>query len=340
MKPIKYPKTKQFRDMVKDIRNSTAFIGLDEYEEPVYNYDVKMPTLPFRGTIKLHGTNASVGFNNDQGIFYQSRNNIKKDGHFEFVNILSQYQLRPLFDKIAANWDIDFNSNTAVLYGEWAGKGIQKGVAVSKLPRRFYIFALKIKPNDGESYYIENYDDLDISEYKDIMSFITEFPVYQIDINFNMPEYHVAELLEITDKVEKLCPVGSYYGVEGIGEGVVWEHFTPTGERKVFKVKGEKHSVSNVKKLNLVDIDELKSAREFAELHVNSNRVKQAIHELGLSNPSRTNTGDIIKWVKADVLSEEQATVRENNLSMNFVVKELGNLTRDIYFKLLGDGEL
>jgi hypothetical protein len=110
--------------------------------------------------------------------------------------------------------------------------------------------------------------------------------------------------------------------VSGIGEGIVWVgHYE--GVRHVFKTKGEKHSVSKVKKIAAIDVEKVNSIREFVEYAVTENRMKQAIEELFTSQgiePAIQQMGDYLRWVMKDIAKEEADTLGENNL----VLKDVG----------------
>ena len=66
---------------------------------------------------------------------------------------------------------------------------------------------------------------------------------------------------------EKRCPAGAFFGVEGVGEGVVWRCITPGFQRPEFwfKVKGEKHSVTRVKKLAPANTQRMDSIESFLD---------------------------------------------------------------------------
>jgi hypothetical protein len=61
-----YSSIEQLRHLVKDV----AYYYKDNC---IAN---NLPTLRFTGTIKLHGTNAGIGYNNKDGVWCQSRSNI------------------------------------------------------------------------------------------------------------------------------------------------------------------------------------------------------------------------------------------------------------------------
>lgn len=64
IKCIKYPKIPQFPNIVKYIRESTHIVGVDENGKKIYDNTIPMPKIVFKGSVKLHGTNASVAYDN------------------------------------------------------------------------------------------------------------------------------------------------------------------------------------------------------------------------------------------------------------------------------------
>jgi len=56
MKMIKYPRTEQFRTVIKQVTKKARFNGYDEEaKEVIWDKDAKLPTLGFHGTTKIHG---------------------------------------------------------------------------------------------------------------------------------------------------------------------------------------------------------------------------------------------------------------------------------------------
>ncbi|MDD5651091.1 MAG: hypothetical protein PHF86_11855, partial [Candidatus Nanoarchaeia archaeon] len=203
------------------------------------------------------------------------------------------------------------------IYGEWCGQGIQKGVAISSLPKMWVLFAVKI---DDVYQDMRNYKHLKDEEHR--VFNIYQFENYELDINFNEPEIAQNKLVELTQKVEAQCPVGKYFGIEGVGEGCVWEYINDT-TRYIFKVKGEKHQNSKVKKLASIDVEEVNNIREFVEYAVTENRMKQGIDkmkELGVPYEMKS-TGTYIRWVFEDVIKEEMDTIVKNGID----VKKIGS---------------
>jgi hypothetical protein len=58
----KYGSIEQFRNIVKAVKDSTYYNGKDEEGNVLFDYTRKLPTITFTGFVKLHGTNAGIGF--------------------------------------------------------------------------------------------------------------------------------------------------------------------------------------------------------------------------------------------------------------------------------------
>lgn len=319
MRHIKFPSIEQFRNAVKDVR--------------YYYGEVSPPTITFRGTVKLHGTCAGVSYQ-DGEMWAQSRSQIvtvgaDNAGFAAFVESKADV-FRALFEAIAAKHDAA--GQIITLFGEWAGLGIQKGVAVSELPRTFYIFGLCLSPVEKPA--DPNFEPqwLDYAGYSVPSHHIRntlDFPSYELAIDFANPHLSQNQLVAITEAVEARCPVGAALGVEGVGEGVVWS--APVGSRMIrFKVKGEKHSVTKVKKLASVDVEQMESMRAFIESVVTPARIQQGVTEVcGIgAEPDIKRMGDVIRWVHADVIKEESDTMIANGLNPRNIGKPLSLLVR------------
>jgi hypothetical protein len=166
--------------------------------------------------------------------------------------------------------------------------------------------------------------------------FISQFPSYELEIDFERPEEATEKLQEITLEVEKECPVAKHFGVSGIGEGVVWQSTEDFSSTFWFKVKGEKHSVTKVKKLASVDVEKLNSVREFVEATVTENRLEQGLSvmkERGLEI-SRKTTGDYLRWVVSDILEEETDLLTKNGLCAKDVGGEISKKARVFWFEV------
>jgi hypothetical protein len=229
---------------------------------------------------------------------------------------------------------IDTKVHTVSIYGEWAGKGIQKGVGVSQLDKAFYVFGAKVSNPQDEvfnSYWI---DSSGVRNTECRIFNVEDYETYSIDVDFNMPQIAQNKFGEITEKVENECPISKAFGIDnGLGEGVVWS-VEYKGSVHRFKVKGDKHSVTRVKKLASVDVEKLKTIQEFINYSVTENRFNQAIENVfGKGDLDVKKMGDFIRWFVKDIASEEMDTMVENGLEPKDVNKHISTRVREMFFK-------
>lgn len=340
IKCIKFPKIVQFRQVVTSLNRQFSFVGLDENGDAIYDSTKTKPTLTFKGSVKLHGTNAGVSFNNKFGVWTQSRNGAfnlnEHDSHFGFTFFVKSNKevFESLFKEIAQKHDIDTSKFCITIFGEWAGKGIQKGVSISEIEKSFFIFGIKVSNPDDEdfrSYWVEHdgYSSVENRIYN-----ILDFQTFEVNIDLNMPQLVQNQLSEITQKVEDECPVAKHFGHSGVGEGVVWS-CDYEGVRHSFKVKGSKHSVSKTKQLAPVDIEKLNSIQDFVDYSVTRVRVEQGLSEVFSSKEEYDvkKTGDLLRWIINDIMSEEMDVMTGNGLTPKDVNKYISTRAREMFFK-------
>jgi len=344
-KMIKFPSIEQFRTVVTNINRHYNYVGLDENGDAIYDHTLPKPTLTFKGTVKLHGTNAAVCYNTDGGFWAQSRENIitveKDNAGFAFFAESNKDAFNKLFQKIQKETNVSYEHNTVTIYGEWCGGNIQKGVGITNLPKSFFIFGVKISPivadeeelKTNPAYWVD-YSYLKSPENK--IYNIDDYQTYSMDIDFNMPALVQNQLSELTIAVEEECPVAKAFGFSGIGEGIVWSTEVK-GIVHRFKVKGEKHSSSKVKTLAAVDVEKLEGIQKFVEYAVTESRFNQSLENTFPNNEpiDVKKMGDVIRWVVNDVLKEEMDTMVANNIEPKDVNKYISTKVREMFFKLV-----
>jgi hypothetical protein len=309
----KYSSIEQLKNVIKEVKMRHDYKGKDEAGHPIYQHTENYPAITFRGTVKLHGTNAGIVKYADGKIEYQSRERVLslEEDNANFMSEMLKIDLSFLFA------DMQFNDYCAV-YGEWCGSNIQKGVAINELPKMFVIFGVK-----ADDKWIEL--PATLHDNQNNIYNILQFPTYDIDIDFNNPESVRNEIIELTMAVETCCPVGKFFGIEGVGEGLV---FTAIDQLDLkFKSKGEKHSVTRVKKLVPIDTELMNSINEFIESAVTENRLEQGLtfFKENFIDVDAKNTGQFLGWVVRDVLKEEADTIATNNLDEKEVKKAIVN---------------
>lgn len=266
--------------------------------------------------MKLHGTNAAIVFNGSD-IAFQSRSRVltRETDNAGFMAHMVEHTdaLLSLRQEVIARHP---NAALIVIYGEWCGGNIQKGVAISGLPKMFVVFALKVDDHWEASEYL--------SSSSAAIQNIQHFPSWSLDIDFEHPEAAQNRLAELTNQVEACCPVGQALGNTGVGEDIVWRCTSDPSSEFWFKVKGEQHSVSKVKTLASVDVESITKINEFVAMAVTDVRLEQGLGIL-LTEQQKpfdmTSMGDFIRWVHNDVMKEEADTIEANG----FDPKKLGS---------------
>jgi hypothetical protein len=319
-----FPSIEQFSHVKRNVQFKAQYCGLDEAGEPIMDRTVTLPVVAYEATVKLHGTNAGIVFlkkEDGYDVYFQSRERIitpevDNNGFAKYAASLPKEHL----DIIVANFPDDWS--IVAVYGEWAGKGIQKSVAIAELPKAFYPFAAKNIVDE------ENGIWLNIREwvFPENIHNIYKFPTIKIDINFEEPEYNVVDINKNVLEVEAECPVGKHFGVSSIGEGLVFMPTDPqfNSSRYWFKAKGDKHANSHVKKLATVDIEKFESNKAFVENVLDEGRLQQGYQWL-IDNGKPTDekgTGDFIRWVFNDVLKENSLEMEASGIQE----KDLGKL--------------
>ena len=296
----KYHPIEQFRKCIKEVQRLWK--------------DHPLPTLTFTGSVKLHGTNAGVEL---PANIPQSRNQVLTEGNDSYGFYTFHKERKEIFQQIYDSLGLNL---PVVIYGEWAGKGIQKDVAISKLDRAFYIFGIKVITGEDTYYWLKDISSIPMSG-KDKIFNLSLFKKYFISIDFNYPELAQNKLQELTLQVEEECPIAKLFGISGVGEGIVWEHINDEGQMLSFKVKGEKHSSSKVKVLANVDIEKVNSVKEFVDTVLTESRLQQAWNEL--NQPTIKELGLFLKWINNDIVKEESDTLEASNLTIKDVGPDL-----------------
>lgn len=349
---ILFPSIDQFRNVITRVKRHKGADG------------ALLPTMAFQGTVKLHGTNASVCYNALRGLWFQSRNRIitPESDNCGFAEWATEREFTLLFmlKELIFNESAMLNpvGGTVTLFGEWCGKGIQKGVAISELDRMFVLFgacytpfanaqggAIENTETEERSDEVESVDEEEALDRKQWLDYsylrapesrifnILDFPTFSVIVDFNQPRLVQNFLGEITAAVEEQCPVGAHFGVVGVGEGVVWT--TPDSVHPYrFKVKGEKHSVTKVRTLANVDVEKIAGSVAFADYAVTTQRFSQALAEVVKGQViEMRQLGDVIRWVVGDVHKEETDTLETNGLVAKDVNKYISDRVKKMFIE-------
>lgn len=339
---IKFPSIDQFRTCIRAVVNKAQWDGQDENGDSKFNRNADIPKLKFRGAVKLHGTNAAIVREVDKAITYQSREReltITSDNagfalYMSARTCLIDSMIDGMINWVNPAWD-DV-PQTVVVFGEWCGGNIQKGVAINGLPKMFVIFAVKFIYSEERSVWCDIADFKHIVSKEDKIFNILQFGQFDVEIDFAKPHEIQNTLIDLTIKVEEECPAGKFFGNAGIGEGIVWTCREPEffSSKFWFKTKGEKHSASKVKVLASVDVEAIAALDDFVDMAVTETRLEQGLQNLvneQLKPFEMASMGDFIRWVFNDVVKEEMDTIVASQINPKKIGGLVANKARKWY---------
>lgn len=352
MRHIKYPSIESLRHIVKEIkskRGEPIDFTVDEEgnKKPVF---ADLPKIKFHGTVKLHGTNAGASINHLGELTWHGRNRnltIESDnyGFSVFCESRKETLKQMLSSLVEKNKDLiqsEFGDEFILtLHGEWAGEGIQKSVAISQLPKAFYLFGAKLssfKPvlleNGQEANKGIWIDFKGVSDSEKGIYNVLDYQTFEVEVDFNNPQIAAEEIERLTLQVENECPVSKVLGVSGIGEGIVW--VSDSGLK--FKSKGEKHvkaAHSTGKKTNVeLAPAELESLSKFLSHVLHEGRMEQGISEIFQDQePDIKKTGLYLNWIVADVIKEDSDLIIANGYDPEKIKKDIMTEARKWFMK-------
>ena len=336
----KFPSIEKFRHLLESIPRV---------------FSARAPTsLTFRGTVKLHGTNAGIVKWYKSGVTtIQSRNRVLASRNGEWTSLGADNagsraflmerdpdDLIKLVERALEASGRPPPSDHLAVFGELCGGNVQKHVAIAKLPKMFVVFAIQVDRRwlDLGDFAFE-FEAKATTRIYSARSFRTETVVLDVAD----PEPARLELERLTAEVDAQCPVAMQLGgVVGVGEGWVWQCLDQPGCQSIwFKTKGEAHAgpppKNKVPRAVRVasEVDPASGAEELVERHVNEALLIKGTREM----PSLLAAGDMrsltafIEWVYADVLKEEGDTMAASNISAKDVRRIVSRVAAAWYKK-------
>ena len=355
---VKFPSIEKFRHLLKSIPR--VFRAPSRAPAPA--------TLTFRGTVKLHGTNAGVVKRYPGGaLTIQSRNRViaridvdeegNASANAELVGLdnagcrafLLQRDPAGIVGRVEAALAAAGRPPPAeyvAVFGEFCGSGVQRHVAIAKLPKMFVIFAVKV---DGRWLDLGHPDFADLGsadqqrqqQIFNVMGFRTETVVLDV----GNPEPARLELERLTGEVDAQCPVAMQIGnVVGPGEGWVWQCLDIPGCQSIwFKTKGEAHAKNQKKPGKAHVAAGVERAADVAELiarHVDEALLLKGASEMGAPDRDLGSLTAFIRWVSADLVKEEADTMEESGLSELEVRKGVGRVAAAWFKARCAEGQV
>jgi len=329
MKHYAFPKIRQYHQVLRDLKMHYQYVGKDENGDPIFDSSKELPVLEFRGVVKIHGSNGAICFSPDGSFYCQSRENIIDEikdnaGFAHWVNKEGH--------KIWNNLHYSINQPDAnvvkhlVVFGEWAGGSIQKGVAMNELPKMFIIFGLKVIYEDDTTEWL---DSSLIDEMPEINVYnIARIPTYDVEVDLARPDKAIEKMVQMVEGVENECPFAKSFGVSGVGEGLVFKERGEYGFGNSYKVKGEKHARSKIKKLPTVDVVKMDNLQQAVETHIHEDRLQQIYDKIVLTEADKVpqNIGLFVRQIIEDAWIEEGDAIRASDISR----KEFGAATSKV----------
>lgn len=353
---IKFPSIEQFRNIVHNVTSRAQWVGKDANGDSVYDTSKPLPKLQFRGTVKLHGTNAAIAQDVEGTVWCQSRTNVitpqSDNAGFAMFEHLNHSMFTTMFEQARLCKQIS-GEQAIVIFGEWCGSGIQKGIGLTQLPKMFVIFGIARVDGEGEREWFTP-DEVRIvyertqdhsSAFPSNVHYIYQFPTYLVEIDFARPQDIQQLLSDLTIAVEDECPVAKQLGATPengamVGEGIVWQCVNAGYENSGywFKVKGEKHAPkSKMKTFNPVDAERVDAINDLAAQVTPEWRLEQMLQETfntlngGLLDIKRM--GDYIKAVMQDIVKEDLDIIAASGFTMKEVNGSISKIARDFMLK-------
>jgi len=297
---VPFPHIESLKHLDRNLRRSGSYAELPA-------------TLTYRGTVKLHGTNAGIRqLEPDGDLYVQSRNRMISvaSDNFGFAAFVEQ-QTRPLkglFAKLREALPLDRAGAPCTLFGEWCGCGIQKDVAVGTLPKFFAIFAVRVDETYWDLASLPDLQAVDARVYS-----VLQFGTYHLQLSSCDVMAGKAEIERATAAVCERCPAGLLLSAVGRGEGIVWQCLDRLGDAELwFKSKGEEFTVA-IAKMD-VSADLVVRAKAFAKATLTTWRLEQAEAFARDKAQGKGVIPALLQWAVSDALREEGLDLPSDDL--------------------------
>jgi hypothetical protein len=291
-------------------------------------------TVLYRCKVKLHGTNAAIQVHADGNVVAQSRtaelvNGADNAGFAKWVESTKEYW---------KNISLPVGTEGVIIFGEWCGPGIQKGVALNDIPNKvFAVFAARVINN-------ENILEVEPALLQELVGTIPNthvLPWYndeQLSIDWAASSDDLVQVTSVingwVNAVEENDPwVEQTFNVKGTGEGLVFypastEHLgNKNFNNLVFKAKGDKHKNIKTASPAQVNPEHADSINQFVDLVLTEARLEQGANGIY----DMKEVGKFLAWISNDVQKETQDELEASNLTWAQVSKAISNKARSWY---------
>lgn len=302
----------------------TKFPSIESFGHVWRFMNRKMDPKPvmYGAKIKLHGTNAGVRISSDGSVVAQSRSRdiTPDDDNAGFARWVAETERFWRIDP-AVMQKGDEPIKKVIFYGEWAGSGIQKNDAVTKLNGKyFFVFAVQI----DDMVYTDDLEGL-IPDLDNVLVLPWHGSWETIDF---VDQARTNVLIEAINKeVEAIgeCDpfIKDVFGIEGPGEGLVYMPVSDwlngmerdTFAALTFKAKAEAHRVKNTEKAVSARVAIPAGVGDFVATFVTEARLMQGLTEACDGIAEKPRTADFLSWMGNDIKKESAVELEEMGLS-------------------------
>lgn len=307
-----------------------------EYDEEQHTLD--FPTLTFKGTEKIHGTNGAVCFNNQDGLWVQSNSTIIAPGSDNegcaTAVLANKDSWLELIDATALCNNINLNTHTLTIYFEWCGGNIMRGNSALYGEEKMAMVFAQIKISEISN--VENHEwisieDIPIEIPKAKIFNVLNYPRYQIVLDLNKPKECETELAKLINAIEHHSPIGKAFGhPDNTAEGIYW-WTTHNDELLRMKTKGEKHGGKPKEKKTQNPLTDEQQAlyQSLAETVTPVWRITQGITESGAT--SMQQIGALFKWINEDIIKEELFLLEENKVTFKDIQRNVTTIVKEYF---------
>lgn len=310
----------------------------------------QVTSLTYNAKIKLHGTNAGIRVLEDGSLQAQKRTGdiTPENDNAGFARFVASL---PTSTPMCRG---------TVIYGEWAGKGVQKTDAVSQSEKTFYVFAIDTDHIFSDRVYRRINDPETITNFMKIV-FECNIPdgikvipwFYDEDIVVDVDDQSAAQQFidSATSDVDAIGVFDPYikslYGIEAPGEGLVYYcmdfgsavrktlHISRVEEYckgYMFKHKTAEHSVNKSKNRSHVAPEKPAGIDEFIEMFATERRFEQMVNDNAIEFDVK-NTGAFMKAVMSDIHKESVNEIEAADFEWKDATKYLPQTVRGWWLK-------
>lgn len=298
--------------------------------------------VQYRPKVKLHGTNAAIQCHRDGTVVAQSRGGVvtPENDNMGFARWVKENE---------SFWS---NKTGMVFYGEWCGRGVQPGVALSQIPKRCFAVFAAVAMDENSPVLCVNHP-LFLAEPSELRIFcegqadtyVLPWAEPIITVDWSQPHESFAPVLDVVNKhveaIEACDPwVEATFGIKGTGEGLV---FYPVSDEHrgsyeifsnlCFKAKGAAHRVVAAPQAISVDPQKAAGAVQFAAMVLPPARLEQGATVVnGVAGKyEKKATGQFVQWILADCQKEVQDELEASGLTWDDVSRPIQEHARKWY---------